>query len=300
MASCAVVLKSYMWNDFISRQLNRLLSGSGTLDVYLSIDETAGSAGPVPYDKVLRTNQGEMLELGLADRYEKGSLLWWNADYTHYQVLNVIPDYDYYLFVEYDACILGSIAEFANAAILSGVETVFHPRDDLDGWWWTRFHKNLYSSEEFRGALNCVLMHSNRALRYLWQRRREMSRRTDIDFWPLSETFVPTELHRGGFATAPLSRFGDLSRYHWFPPILEDDLDMLGVQEPAFVHPVRDKAGYIASLLANTHAVKDYFLPGSPMRQALARFPGEVTRGRLYRAALARGRTALRERLGAP
>ena len=190
--SCAVIMKSYMWDGFVNRQLSRLQDGAADLDVYLSVDETNGSVGPIPWDKVLRTNQTEILALGLANRYEKGSLLWWNPDYTHYHVFKNIPSYDYYVFIEYDACIRGGVAKFVDAIYTARADNVLYPRTNMNEWMWTRFHKDTYPDAVCRGALNCINVHSQHALEFLFTRRREMSIRDDISFWPLSEVFIPT------------------------------------------------------------------------------------------------------------
>ncbi|MFT9256927.1 MAG: hypothetical protein ABF535_02515 [Acetobacter sp.] len=291
-------MKSYMWDDFVERQLSRLQAGAGNLDVYLSVDETSGSMGHIPWDKVLRTNQAEILALGLANRYEKGSLLWWNPDYTHYHVFETIPHYDYYLFIEYDACIRGGAARFMDAVYDAGIDNVLYTRTNMNEWMWTRFHKETYPRSICRGSLNCISVHSRHALEFLYARRREMSLSDTIPFWPLSEVFIPTELYLGGLSSMSLAEFGNVSRYDWFPPTFEKDLNMDQTDRLEFIHPVLDQNRYVRSLLKNTHFVKDYIVQGSPLKRELARFPGVVTKSDLARAALTRGVARVKERLG--
>ncbi|GBR03262.1 hypothetical protein AA21952_1002 [Acetobacter oeni LMG 21952] len=291
-------MKTYSWDAFVERQYSRLCDGADGLDVYLSVDETNGARAPASVRNVLRTNQSEILALGLADRYEKGSLLWWNPDYTHYHVLREIPDYDYYMFVEYDVYIHGGAGWFMDEVISSGAENVLHLRSDMDAWMWTRFHKNVYPKEICRGSLNCITVHTRRALEFLFRRRQNMSSAGDISFWPLSETFIPTELERGGFTCIPLSSFGDVSHYEWFPPTLENDLDTTPDGHLRFIHPVLDQNRYVKSLLTNTHLVKDFISPDSHLRRELKRFPQSVTRSDLIHAAFNRSIERVKLQLG--
>ncbi|NHO33349.1 hypothetical protein [Acetobacter fallax] len=296
--TCAVVVKCYAWDAFVERQLARVQAGAGDLDVYLSVDDTSGKVKLPPWNNILRTNQSEILQLGLANRYEKGSLLWWNPDYTHYQVFETIPDYENYMFMEYDVYIRGGAALLMEKIRKAGAENVVQVRQNMKEWMWTSLHKDIYPETICRGSLNCITVHSRRSLQFLFEKRREMSKRDDIPFWPLSETFIPTELYLGGFQCTPLSDFGDISHYSWFPPVLEDDLDFGPCDELTFFHPVLDQARYVQSLLAHTHFVKDYFVPHSPLRRELGRFPGVVSTSDLISAAWTRGLARIRERFG--
>ncbi|WP_228391285.1 hypothetical protein [Komagataeibacter medellinensis] len=264
-------------------------------DVFLSVDETNGFAGTIPHDRVLRTCNADMVIMGFANRFEKGSLIWWNADYTHYQVRARIPDYDYYLFVEYDACITGDGSRMLADMMADGADLVAHPIDSGPQWYWTRFHAALYPGTRLHASLNCISFFSARALDHLAGRRRAMSvaNGAEITFWPLGEAFVASEVMAAGLSFLPLARYGDVSHYNWFPPVLETDLGRLPAG-PAFIHPVLDRKRYIASLLRHTHFVRHYFMSGSALRRELARFPGEVSRVQLYRAAANRAKERLR------
>ena len=95
-----------------------------------------------------------------------------------------------------------------------------------------------------------------------------------------------------------LAQFGDVSRYDWFPPTFENDLDMSPNDHLEFIHPVLDQNRYVQSLLKNTHFVRDYIAQDSPLRRELARFPGMAAKSDILRAALARGVARVRERFG--
>src|SRR5271170_6495832 len=97
---CAVVLKTYAWDPFVERQARRLAEAAGALDFYISVDETNGQVGPIPFERVIRFTCADLAAAGLPMRSVSGAVLWWNPDYAHYQFQEQYPDYDYYLFVE--------------------------------------------------------------------------------------------------------------------------------------------------------------------------------------------------------
>ncbi len=192
--------------------------------------------GPIPFDRVIRTNNAELIASGLADRFEKGSLLWWNPDYVHYQFQDRHPDYDYYVFVEYDAVIYGGIAPLIQRAAALHADLVTLPiRTPVEDWYWAIFHQQTYPLAELRGALNCMAVFSSRALGMLGRRRREMATNGQSLYWPSSEAFIPTEIGRAGYSCHSLAEFGDVSGYDWFPPLLEEDLP--AVSGAAFFSP---------------------------------------------------------------
>jgi hypothetical protein len=84
---CAVVLKTYAWDGFVERQARRLAEAAGALDFYVSVDETNGPAGPIPFERVVRFTCNDLAAAGLPMRYAVGGVLWWNPDYAHYQFL---------------------------------------------------------------------------------------------------------------------------------------------------------------------------------------------------------------------
>ena len=265
----AIILKTYVWDDFVARQVERLRLVAGSGDLFVSVDETNGTAGPIPHDKIVRTCNADMVALGLADRFEKGSLLWWNADYPHYQFFDLHRTYDYYLFIEYDACVTGGIETLVARAAEQSADFVALPnRFPHDRWRWAKPHAGTYSLESMRGSLNCITLFSARAMRLLMRRRLEMSRQPDIPFWPISEVFLATEIAAAGYVFLPLQQFGDVSRYDWFPPFLEDDLP--APPADSFIHPLLDRHRYIQSLLRQKCRLRD-ILPHSALRRELDR-----------------------------
>jgi hypothetical protein len=243
-ASYAVVFKTYAWDDFILRQAQRCAAVTGRGDFYVSVDETNGSVGPIPFDHVIRTNCTDMIGLGLANRFERGSLLWWNADFAHYQFFDLHPEYDFYVFIEYDALAHLDLDRMVDQIAERGIDFVCLPiREEKEEWAWTAPHQKVYPLEEIEGTLICISVFSKRAVQLLFNRRLEMSVAPGPPYWPISEVFMPTEIKRAGLRTASLDNFGSLTHYDWFPPIHEDDA--MKLPTPAFLHPVYDSGRFI-------------------------------------------------------
>ena len=290
----AVVFKTYMWDAFVERQAARCQAASGAGDFFISIDETNKSVGPVPFDRVVRTSNAEIVAMGFADRFEKGSLLWWNPDYAHYQFQARHPDYDYYVFVEYDVVVQTDIGRLVARMAAEGTDLVHLPFSTAkQDWFWTVYHRQTYPLEELEGSLICLTAFSRQALETLARRRREMAAETSVGFWPNAEVFVPTEIGRAGLQARSLADYGEVAGYSWFPPLLEEDLGT--TNGAAFLHPVLDRNRYLASMLKSTPAVRSFFYPRSKLWRALRRFQPREYLPRLVPAAHQRWRTNRRE-----
>ena len=297
----AVIFKSHRWDPFVARQLARYRDQCRSAPVFLVLDETGRDFGAVSDPLLIRTTNADLIGMGLADRAERGSLLWWNTDYQNYFVLDRHPGFDYYLCVEYDTRIIGSIDAFVAAAQAAAADMVSLPtRQPKAEWMWTRYHARTYGYDAVRGSLNCISLYSSRALKHLKERRIAMTeedRRGQIPFWPGNEVFAATEIAKVGYNFISLAAFGDTDDYEWFPPLLEEDVDETG--RHGFLHPVLEKASYIQSLLRFENSLPAYFDKRSALRRKLARFPAEDYAPLLAKAAFARARMRVRERFEA-
>ena len=291
----AVIFKTYAWDAFVHRQASRCEAAAGPGDFFVSVDETNGSVGPIPFNRVVRTSNAEITALGFADRFEKGSLLWWNPDYVHYHFGERHPEYDYYVFVEYDAVVRTSIGRMVEQMAAQRADLVDFPRcTPMWDWYWTLYHQQTYAFEELRGSLICVTGFSRRALQMLARRRREMTGDGAVRFWPMAEVFIPTEIARAGYHSMSLAEFAAVDQYQWFPPVLEDDL--AGAGGDAFLHPVLNRDRYVAAMLKSTARFRSFLYPRSRMWQSLQRFPKQEYMPMLYGAAYRRLRTSLQEK----
>jgi hypothetical protein len=202
-------------------------------------------------------------------RYAVGGVLWWNPDYAHYQFLAQYPDYDYYLFVEYDCVVQCSLEEFVVRAASRGADFVALPiTRPFNKWHWMPYQRNVYPPGEVMLALLNVCFFSSAALKLLHRRRLAMGADPSIRSWPSSEVFIPTEVARAGMTSLSLADFGDVSHCDWFPPTMEEDLQRS--DGDAFLHPVLGRRRYISSMLHNRGSLE----PGE-LDRALARFRRE-------------------------
>ena len=266
---CAVVFKTYAWDGFVERQARRLAEAAGNLDFYVSVDETGGAVGPIPFELVIRFTCDDLAASGLAMRSAVGGVLWWNPDYAHYQFLTRCPDYDYYLFVEYDCVVQCSLEQFVVHAMSRGADLVALPISrPFNEWHWMPYQRDVYPADEARLALLNVCLFSSAALARLHQRRLAMSLDPSVRDWPSSEMFVPSEVVRAGMTWLSLADFGDVSHCDWFPPMIEEDLKP--GDRKAFLHPVLDRRRYVASLVHNRGS-----LPRGELARTLSRFRRE-------------------------
>jgi hypothetical protein len=276
----AVVMRTYQWDGFIQRQMRRYQQASIGGDFFVSADETNARLGDFDGERVLATTNEQLLALGLPNRFEKGSLIWWNNDYPTYAFSQAYPHYDYYVFVEYDSVVRAPIASIVAEIAGRGLDFVAAPIEgELKDWFWWPYARQSYSATELRASLNCISIYSNRAMRLLFDRRLEMGRDPRVKSWPISEAFVATEIARAGMAFASLAEFGDVTHYDWFPPVLEGQLDEMAGR--VFIHPVLDTPRYVSSVLRYGDSWLDYFNPRSTLRQRLDKCPPETYASRL-------------------
>jgi hypothetical protein len=263
---CAVVLKTYAWDGFVERQARRLAEAAGALDFYVSVDETNGSVGPIPFERVVRFTCNDLAAAGLPMRFAVGGVLWWNPDYAHYQFLEQNPNYDYYLFVEYDCVMQISLEQFVIHAASQGADFVALPiAKPFEKWHWMPYQRDVYPAGQAKLSLLNACLLSSAALKLCHQRRLAMGSDPFMRQWPSSEVFIPTEVVRAGMTWLSLADFGDVSRCDWFPPTMEEDLRT--AEGDAFLHPVLDRRRYVSSMLYNRGSLA----PGE-LDRALARF----------------------------
>ena len=269
MSSCAVVFKAYAWDGFVERQARRLAEAAGSLDFYVQIDETGGPVGPIPFERVIRFTCADLETAGMAMRFPVGGVLWWNPDYAHYQFLAQYPNYDYYLFVEYDCVVQCSVEKFVIRAASRGADVVALPiTRPFKKWHWMPYQRHVYPFAEVKLSLLNACLFSSPALTLLHQRRLAMGSDPFMRQWPSSEVFIPTEVARAGMTWLSLADFGDVSHCDWFPPTMEEDLRPS--DGDAFLHPVLDRRRYVSSMLYNRGSLA----PGE-LGRALSRFRRE-------------------------
>ena len=245
----AVLFKAFTTDDFVRRRLARVISAAPSGDVYVMIDETNGSAGPIEFDRVIRYRESDVLGLGFAP-HGKGSLFWYNADYPLYYFQHLHPEYEMIVMIEYDAVPNCSLDRLVQECQDLDIDFLGQPiAKTLDEYWWTGTMLRFYEREQVKPYLICAAVFSAGAVRHLGEcRRRQGSdyEAQDASQWPIGETFIGTELSAAGFRLHDLAAFGSLTRYDWWPPTHESELQDFAAD--IFIHPVLTGRRYVSSL----------------------------------------------------
>ena len=272
----AVLFKAFTMDDFVRRRLAQVITAAPSGDVYMMVDETIGSLGPIEFDSVIRYRESDVLRLGFAS-HGKGSLFWYNADYPLYYFQHLHPEYDMIVMIEYDAVPNCSLDDLVQECRDLDIDFVGQPiAKTLDEYWWTGTMLRFYTREQVKPYLICAAVFSARAVQHLGECRRQQGRAyelQDASQWPIGETFIGTELSATGFRLLDLAAFGSLTRYDWWPPIHESELpDLAG---DIFIHPVLTGRRYVSSLF------KSNFVSGVivVVKISLARLTRRMRRG---------------------
>jgi hypothetical protein len=251
--SYAILYKAYTNDGFVRRRIEALMRCSGVGDVYLMLDETRRSLGPVRFRRTLRYQESDLLARGFANS-PAGQLFWYNCDYPLYEAYERLPKYDYYLMLDWDAVAQCDLDALVARAAADGIDYIGEPiTTPLEEWPWLNSCRDAYpEGMPVHAHMICVALFSRRAVEHLMARRLALSadwRAGRIREWPISEAFLPTEMAHGGFAMGELSTYTSRPRVSWWPPYHEAQLRLLRTH--AFVHPVLGGHRYLRSLLRN-------------------------------------------------
>jgi hypothetical protein len=268
----AVLFKIYFLDLFVIRQLERLKAVVGSGDLYVVADETKGAIDPIPHDRVVRVTEADLIRRGFVQADPRLSMFWHSADYSLYPMIEDLPPYDYYVTVEYDAVINEKLDELVARIAAQKIEFAgLRTTQPVSEWEWTKTVDTLYDPAVLRPYLNAIAFYSQRGVRLLRERRLELSRQFrdgQITQFPLSEAFIATELEFHGYRVGNLADFGDFTRYTWWPPTVEAELDEL--KHCTFIHPVLE-GERCADALLRWDRLKFLFMPGWVVPQRLAR-----------------------------
>ena len=253
MAHYAVVMTTNSWDPFTARQFERTKVHVRSGDMVVLADETGRYLPIPPACRAQSIAEADVRALGFQVAYLE-TLFCHNLDYRFIVFFLDNPGYDYYIFLDAAACIDTDVDALIERLERDGIDLAAEPVGGrMEDWVYTRLHGDLYPAGTIRGAVLQVAVLSKAALAHLHRRRTDLSRRYEARpdfFWPCCEAFVPTELAAAGFKWAPLSRYGSVERYDWWPPLLETALP--DERRPGFIHPLLDQPRYVASLLRHS------------------------------------------------
>jgi hypothetical protein len=251
-SSYAVIFKTFFFDRMVERRLQHVCEKASNGDVYVIVDETSNKAGPISYDRVLRITDKDLTNRGYAN-FPEGKLFWYNADYQLYYCLENLPEYDYYVMIEYDAVPNYDLDLLVCSARLNALDFIAQPIETpVAGWKWAASCAEAFETSAIFPYLLCVAIFSRQALESMRARRLVLSeqfRAGEIKAWPMAEGFVASELIRTGAAIRHLEEYGRLERYDVWPPYHERMLPRLANE--TFVHPVLTGQRYLRCLLRN-------------------------------------------------
>lgn len=269
LPTVAVLIRTHLVCPKLINLLEQLRA-SFFFDLYVLADETRGVIDLPNYNVV--SHSVEMCKyLGLPTNHN--AVLWYCGDYPFYCAAHQIPEYDYYLQIEYDVSFARQSPLFVEGIIsrLSGRDGV--PFDYIsaflwpnmqDTWMWKKNAARIYGDNVYGGIFAFILL-SKRALDFLYEQRlAEAERGTETDALMHCEAFAATALmHAGLFKCGQVNDLihGSVNQRSFHPafPDLHMPNFLLGksIDEDPRVemyHPVFDAEAYLSKALS--HAAK--------------------------------------------
>jgi hypothetical protein len=197
--------------------------------------------------------------------------MWFNGDFPFYRALPQLAGYDYVCMMDYDALANCDFDELMSKIAEEHVDFVgyrYGPApeiiaDKLDSY---------YGSKN--SILPCILIIRPKVIQLMLTERRRMVAMYHESGgtlgWPMFEAFLGAIVTENTWIRyAELSRYGDVSRYEWWPPNLY--APDLFASAPSFVHPVLDAPRYAKSKLML--GGDDYFVPNSQLQRDFEQLP---------------------------
>ena len=253
-ASC---FTAYKWDDFVARQYKIFLSNNKNIDKFLIFDATSNNPPEIKNSKVF-TKQ-DFIDEGYANFYQK-SFFWWNLDYLFWGFFENEPDYDYYVFQDYDSVINIDLETLLNNIAKDGIDFVASPvretetehdffisRKDKTGWCFYKQHAPIYADDEIDAMAIPIAILSRRAMEFLFQKRKQLSEAYNtgkMTSSPFCEVFIPTELRKNGsFKIRDILNYGKHDGFDWKIINMENELKSL--KNLDFIHPILDAKRHI-------------------------------------------------------
>jgi hypothetical protein len=217
----------------------------------VAVDETRAPLAVEGFNKLSHTEDFTAFSLPSRPR---DHVLWWNADYVLYAARAALPDFDYYVMIEYDVFVNVDIAPLAEQWASRGVDLIVHDLQRI-----SPNHKRFWSSdahpEVWWGFIPFMAI-SGRAVDALLRTRQSLavlSRNDESVEWPYCETFIPTALLQAGdMVPAQLGDFADTELFRFLPNmnILDPALD----RPESLSHPVLGGPHLIRKFISHLNA----------------------------------------------
>lgn len=254
----AVLVRTHLTNDKLLDLLD-VLAQSRRFDLFVSADETRTTIDCGGYAK-LAHDTGSCAQFGLATNHDR--ILWLCGDYPLYFARSEIPDYDYYIMIEYDVDFVRKSPLFLEGLIgrlqppdrqaFDLVTASFNPANP--DWGWYRSAQTSFPDVYETGIFAFVAI-SARAVDHLYATRRaEAEREPDGRDIIHCEAFCGSALAAAGYHCTDIGTLveGAIDPDMFHPPVFDfpNSQYLLDNYRPAdprveMVHPVFDVDGYL-------------------------------------------------------
>jgi hypothetical protein len=248
-----MLVRTHVANDKLFHLLG-VLSQSRRYDLFVVADETNGTLDVGGYRKLAHST-ASCEAFGLPVDHER--ILWHCGDYPFYFAAAEIPDYDYYLMIEFDVDLVGQSPAFVETLIgrLGPHDLISeHFRRPEPDWPWLEAASAVYETVYTAGLFAFIAL-SRRAIEFLLQARRAEAERGSQGALVIHcEAHCASALAAGGFGCVSINDLipGATDRRCFHDPDfdLETSHYLLGhyraaVPNVALVHPVYDLAEYL-------------------------------------------------------
>lgn len=254
----AMLVRTHLVNDKLFDLLD-MLNQSRRFDLFVCADETGETLDCGGYTKLSHTvDQCRDFDLST----DHARILWLCGDYPLYFARSQIPDYDYYIMIEYDVDLVRRSPLFLEG-LISRLQPPNGPAYDFitaalgpanPDWGWHRNASRSFSKVYETGIFAFVAA-SGRALDHLYAKRKEeaaaVTRGDDLIH---CEAFCGSALMAAGYHCASINMLveGAIRTESFHPPVLDFEttqylLDHYRTADPRveMVHPVFDIDAYL-------------------------------------------------------
>ena len=250
----AVLFKCHTWQGFEARQIARLKHRVRSGDLFVFADNTGGPVAGIDHPPNLTVHAGrdDAAAIGLEHDHPSAAF-WYSNDYPLHIFMRKFPHYQYYIAVEYDVAVQVDLDTVVRRMRDEGIDLVGCPiHAPIAEWPWRPGCEGWYADADIHHWLFCFAIFSNRAARYLYERRLDANHRIrsgNAPPRPMCEAVIATELHLGGFRLMALDELGSTTRYDSSPQYPEERLPEYAGE--AFVHPVLDRTRFLDRMFRN-------------------------------------------------
>lgn len=238
----AVFFKAHSWDDLIYRNYLRLKISSKNADIYILFDNTNGM-DPCVAEEIISINQRDISSIGLIDY----GGFWYNGDYASIIAFLKKPNYDYYVFCEYDVFVNCNIEYIINKMHANSVDCLGKKIND-ENW---PHHSNCapyYNGIDIEKSLFCISFFSRAMIVAIYFRRIMQSflkEKNNIQSWPIGEAVMATEPKLSGLKYDELENYGVfLENYDWTGVFLESHAEKIS-KYGSIIHPISNKEKFI-------------------------------------------------------